>query len=107
MRDWAGPIGFVGAAASLVFWLVVPFVAGGHNLYVHAGNEVIYVVLAAMSLAGVAGALVGGGSRRLGPALMAVAIIPAIGALLIPGLLVIVATLLAMQEPEAERAQPG
>jgi hypothetical protein len=27
MRPWAGPFGFTGAAASLVFWLVVPFVA--------------------------------------------------------------------------------
>jgi hypothetical protein len=105
MRPWAGPIGFVGAAASLVFWLVVPIVAGGHDLYVHAGNEVFYVVFAAMSLVGLAGAIVAGSSTRAAPALMAIAIIPAVGALLVPGLLVIVATLLAMQAPETGGAQ--
>jgi hypothetical protein len=105
MRPWAGPIGFVGAVVSLVFWLVVPFVDGGHNLYVHAGNEVFYVVFAAMSLVGIVGALIVGGGRRAAPALMAIAIIPAVGALLVPGLLVIVAILLTMQVPEAGRAQ--
>ena len=39
MRLWAGPIGLVGAALSGLFWLVVPFVAGANNVYVHAGNE--------------------------------------------------------------------
>lgn len=29
MRPWAGPGGFIGAAASLLFWLAVPLVAGG------------------------------------------------------------------------------
>jgi hypothetical protein len=105
MRPWAGPIGFVGAAASLVFWLVVPFAAGSHNLYVHAGNEIFYVVFAAMSLVGLAGAVIAGGTTRWAPALMAIAIIPAVGALLVPGLLVIAATLLAMQAPEPGRAQ--
>jgi hypothetical protein len=106
MRPWAGPIGFVGTAASLVFWLVVPFVTGVNNAYVHAGSEVFYVVFAAMSVVGLAGAFIAGGSTRLAPALLAIAIIPAIGALLVPGLLVVIATLLALQEPETGRAQP-
>jgi hypothetical protein len=100
MRSWAGPIGFVGAAASFVFWVVVPNVAGSGNLYVHAGNEVFYALFVAMSLVGIAGALFIGGSTRLAPALLAVGVIPAVGALLVPGLLVIVAALLALQEPE-------
>jgi hypothetical protein len=105
MRPWAGPIGFVGSAASLVFWLVVPFAAGSHNLYVHTGNEIFYVVFAAMSLVGIAGAVIAGGATRWATALMAIAIIPAVGALLVPGLLVIVATLLTMQAPAPGRAQ--
>ena len=103
MRPWAGPIGFVGAAASFVFWLVVPFVANGSNPYVHAGNEAYYVVFAVLSVVGIAGALMAGSSTRLAPALLALAIVPAIGALLVPGVLVIIATLLALQVPEAGR----
>ena len=105
MRPWAGPLGFLGAAASLAFWLVVPLVAAGSNPYIHAGNEVFYVLLAVTSAVGIAGALLAGSSTRLAPALLAIAIIPGIAALLVPGLLVIVATLLALQEPEADR--PG
>jgi hypothetical protein len=105
MRPWAGPIGFVGAAASLVFWLVIPFVAGGNNLYVHSGNEAIYVVFAVLSAVGVAGALMAGGGGRLAPAMLAIAIIPAVGALLVPGLLVIVAVLLALQEVESGKSR--
>jgi hypothetical protein len=100
MRPWAGPIGFLGAAASLAFWLVVPFVAGGNNMYVHAGNEVIYIVFAALSMVGLAGAVTAARSTRLAPALLAIAIIPGIAALLVPGLLMVVAALLALQEPE-------
>lgn len=103
MRSWAGPIGALGAAASLVFWLVVPLVANGSNPYLHAGNEVFYVVFATMSFVGLAGAFISGASTRLAPALMAVAIIPAIAALLVPGVLVVIATLLALQEPESAR----
>ncbi|HSR24071.1 MAG TPA: hypothetical protein VLW53_11005 [Candidatus Eisenbacteria bacterium] len=107
MRPWAGPIGFVGTAASLAFWLVVPFVAGGNNLYVHAGNEAIYVVFAAMSVVGLAGALIAGGSSRLAPVLLGVAIIPGVAALFLPGLLVVIAMLIALQEPEAGPVRTG
>lgn len=100
MRPWAGPFGFLGAAASLVFWIVVPSVAGGHNLYLHAGNEPFYVVFAALSGIGMIGAVMAARSTRLAPLLLALAIIPGIGALLVPGLLLVMATLLAMQEPE-------
>lgn len=79
MRNWAGPIGFAGAAASLVFWLAAPF-AGG--VFAGGGYEALAIVLAAMSAAGIAGALIAGGSSRLSPALLAVAIIPAVAALL-------------------------
>jgi hypothetical protein len=99
MRQWAGPFGFIGSAASLAFWLLVPFIVGG-NFGGHAGGEGFYVALAVLSAIGVVGALMARASSRLAPALMAVAILPAIGALLIPGVLLIVATLLALQEPE-------
>lgn len=98
MRQWAGPFGFLGSVISLVFWLVVPYV-GAANLS-HTG-EAICVVFAVLSIAGLAGAALAGVSTRLAPALLALAVLPAIGALLVPGLLVMVATLLAMQEPEA------
>jgi len=71
MRQWAGPIGFLGSAASLVFWVVVPYV-GSADL--SRTGEAIGVVFA---------------------------VLPAIGALLVPGLLVSVATLLALQPVEA------
>ncbi len=99
MRPWAGPIGFLGAAASLAFWIIVPFVATGNNAYVH--NEGFYVAFAVMSAVGVAGALLTAGSTRLAPGLLAIAIVPAVAALLVPGAFVIVATLLALEVPEA------
>src|SRR5262245_18885081 len=105
MRPWAGPISFLGATASRAYWLAVPFVASGDNPYVHAGNEAFFVVFAVLSLAGMAGAAMAGTSARLAPALLAVAIVPSIGALLLPGLLVIVATLLALEAPEPGGSQ--
>ncbi len=99
MRIWAGPIGFIGAAASLVFWIVVPFVAGG-GVFANTGNEAVAIVFAIMSAVGIAGAVIAGASSRLAPALLAVAIIPGIAALLVPGLLIVVAALLALGEPE-------
>jgi hypothetical protein len=102
MRVWAGPIGFIGAAVSLVFWLVIPFVAGG-AVFASGGNQAVAVVFAVLSLAGVAGALIAGGSTRLAPALLAAAIVPGIAALLVPGLLIAVAALVALQEPERQR----
>ena len=98
MRQWAGPIGFLGSAASLVFWVVVPYV-GSADL--SRTGEAIGVVFAVLSAAGLAGAAMAGASSRLAPALLALAILPAIGALLVPGLLVSVATLLALQPVEA------
>jgi len=98
MRQWAGPIGFVGSAASLVFWLVVPYV-GSADL--SRTSEAICVAFAVLSAIGLVGAAMAGASSRLAPALLALAIIPAIGALLIPGVLVIVATLVALQELDA------
>ena len=103
MRPWAGPIGFLGAAASLVFWIVVPNVASGQNLYLHPGNEGFYVAFVVLSGIGIIGAMMAAGSSRLAPLLLALAIIPAIGAWLVPGLLLVIATLLAAQEPEAAR----
>jgi hypothetical protein len=100
MRPLAGPLAFVGSAASLVFWLVIPFVAVGNNIYVHAGNEPFYLAFAFMSVAGIVGALMAVKSTRWAPLLMGVAIIPGIGALFVPGLLLVIATLLALQEPE-------
>jgi len=100
MRPLAGPLGFVGSAASLVFWLVIPFVTAGNNIYVHAGSEPFYLVFALMSVAGIVGALIVARSTRWAPLLMGLAIVPGIGALFVPGLLLVVATLLALQQPE-------
>ena len=57
-------------------------------------------MFAALSLTGVAGALMAPRSTRLAPALMAIAIIPGIAALLLPGLMLTVAVLLALDDPE-------
>jgi hypothetical protein len=97
MRPWAGPIGFIGAAASLVFWLAVPFQGG---IFAESAATTIAIVFAVMSATGVAGALIAGASTRLAPALLAVAIVPGIAALFVPGLLIVLATLLALDEPE-------
>jgi len=97
MRPWAGPIGFIGAAASFVFWLVVPLQGG---VFAESAAATIAIVFAVMSAAGVAGALIAAASTRLAPALLAVAIIPGIAALLVPGLLIVLATLLALDVPE-------
>ena len=108
MRQWAGPIGFVGSAASLVFWLVVPYVGAGADL--SRTGEALCVVFAVLSAAGLVGAAMAGTSSRLAPALLALAIVPAIGALLVPGVLVSVATLLALrplEAPAAARRQVG
>ncbi len=100
MRPWAGPFGFSGAAASMVFWLVVPHVAAGNNVYIHSGNEPIYGVFVALSAAGLAGALITPRSTRLAPLLLTLAIIPGIGALFVPGILVLIAMLLALKDLE-------
>jgi hypothetical protein len=98
MRQWSGPLGFLGSAASLVFWLVVPLVGGGS---LSQTGEAFCVVFVVLSAAGLAGAAMAGVSTRLAPGLMALAIVPAVGALLVPGVLVIIATLVALQELEA------
>ena len=102
MRDWAGPIGFLGAALSLLFWLLVPSIVST-GTYVHAGQEPLYAVLVVVSLGGIVGAVLARTSTRLAPLLMGLAAIPAIGALLIPGVLLAIATLAALQEPEGDR----
>ena len=103
MRPWVGPIGFLGAMASLVFWIVIPNVAGGHNVYLHAGNEGFYLAFAVLSGIGMIGAVMAAGSSRLAPLLLALAIVPGIGAWLVPGLLLVIAALIAAQEPAAAR----
>jgi hypothetical protein len=103
MRPWAGPIGFLGATASLIFWIVVPSVATGHNLYMHAGNELFYAVFAILSGVGIVGAVMVARGTRLAPLLLALAIIPGVGALFVPGLMLVIATLLALEKPQPAR----
>lgn len=98
MRQWAGPIGFLGSAASLVFWAVVPYVGGAE---LSRTGATLCVVFAVLSATGLVGAAMAGASTRLAPALLALAIVPAVGALLVPGVLVVIAALLALQELEA------
>ena len=102
MRAWAGPIGFIAATASLVFWLVVPHVDSGNNVYIHAGNEPIYLAYVALSAAGMLGALIAAVSTRWAALLLALAIIPGIGALLVPGVLLVIVTLAVLQDPEPD-----
>jgi len=97
MRSWAGPIGFIGSAASVVFWLVIPFQGG---VFAGSGGVTVAIVFAVMSAVGVAGALIASTSTRLAPALLAVAIVPGVAALFVPGLLIVFATLLALDDPE-------
>jgi hypothetical protein len=99
VREWAGPLGFLGSLMALVFWVVVPIFTT-HTTAVHAGQEGFYLVFIVLAIAGLIGAAIAGGSNRLAPLLMGLAIIPGIAALLLPGLVLIVATLLALGETE-------
>jgi hypothetical protein len=106
MRDWAGPLGFLGGLLAFVFWLVVPFFTT-HTTAVHIGQEGYYIAFMVLAAAGMVGAVLAGGSSRLAPLLMGLAVIPGIAALLLPGLLLIAAALLALQEPGAGRTRPA
>jgi hypothetical protein len=101
MRSWAPVLGIVGGGLSAVFWTLVPLSGSPSNIYMHSGLEPLYIVFVVLSLGGVVGGIVAGQSTRLSPFLMALAVIPAIGALFVPGFLLAVATLLALQAPFA------
>jgi hypothetical protein len=103
MRSLAVPFGFLGSAVSLIFWVVLPFVPAAGSTYIHTGNELFYLVFGGLSVAGVVGSLLAAGSSRWAPRLLALAIVPGIAAVFIPGLLLVVATLLSLQEPELRR----
>ncbi len=104
MREWAGPIGFVGAALSFLFWLVVPLTIARGTLF-PPGQEPLYAAFVVLSLAGIAGALLARSSGRLAPVLLGLAVIPGIGALFIPGVLLLIAALLTLDTREVGR--PG
>lgn len=69
----------------------------------HAGNEVFYAVFAVLSGGAIVGAVMAARSTRLAPLLLALAIIPGVGALFVPGLMLVIATLLALEQPQAAR----
>ena len=106
MRGLAVPLGFLGAAASLVFWAVLPFLPFAGSSYVHAGNELFYVTFAVLSAIGIVGSLLAAANNRWSPLLLGLAIIPGIGALLVPGLMLVFATLLALDETVPSAARP-
>ncbi|TME19362.1 MAG: hypothetical protein E6I70_01525 [Chloroflexi bacterium] len=98
MRNWAATFGLVGGVLSTAFWAWVPF-SHSNNIYTQPGLEPLYVAFIIMSIGGVLGALIAGVSDRWSPLLMGIAVIPALGAVFVPGLLLAIATLLAVHEP--------
>lgn len=105
MREWARPIGFIGSALTLVFWLVVP--ATTFNTYLHPGQEPIYVVFVVLALCGIVGAFLVRSHGTWAAALMAVAAIPGVTALIVPGLLLLVAALMSLQQSEPASEPPA
>ncbi|TMC12697.1 MAG: hypothetical protein E6J29_07970 [Chloroflexi bacterium] len=99
MRSWAPALGVVGGGLSAAFWTLVPFSGSTSNIYMHSGMQPLYIAFVVLSLAGLIGGLVAGQSTRLAPALMALAVIPAVGAWFLPGFLLVIAALLALGEP--------
>jgi len=103
MRNWAGPFGFLGGLLSLGFWLAAPELSST-STYLHSGMEGFYAVLVIVSLGGIIGSLLAGARPRFAALLMGIAVAPAVGAFLLPGLLLLIATLLVLQQPGP---QPG
>jgi hypothetical protein len=106
MRNLAGPLGFAGAALSLVFWTVVPLTGIGGSTYLHSGQEAIIAALVVLSVAGIAGALLSRVTPVFAALLMGLAMIPGLAALAVPGVLLFVAALFALAEPEPQRRTP-
>jgi hypothetical protein len=97
-------LGFVGAALSLAFWVITPLAMS--NSYIH-GQEGVDAVLVALSF----GALVGAFLVRQHPGwaalLFALAVVPGLGAALLPGVLLAIATLTALQPADAGAEAPA
>jgi hypothetical protein len=74
-----------------------------HESYFNAGLEPLYVSFVVLSLAGLLGGLMAGRSTRVAPLLMALAVIPGVGALFLPGLVLTVGALLAITPITDER----
>src|SRR5438067_13825954 len=100
MRSLAAPLGFLGSAASLAFWSILPFLPFAGSTYVHAGNEPFYMVFAALSVVGILGSILLATAKTWATLFLGLAILPATGALFLPGMMLIVAVLLALSEPE-------
>ena len=92
MRIFAVLFGLAGMILSLAFWIIV---ATTHSIYAHPGLDVIPVAMFLLLLGGAVGSVLVAFRVSWAPALMAVAVIPASAAYLIPGLIVMAAALAA------------
>ena len=107
MRALGGVLGLAGAGLSLLFWVVVPATGIGGGSYMPAGQEAIVPIFAALSAAGVLGSFLGRTHPVAAAWLMAVALIPATGALAIPGVMVLLAILMVLSDPAATTGHPA
>jgi hypothetical protein len=103
MRAWAGAIGFTASAASFLLWTFARFGSGPYGAF---GAETVVGVLAVLSIVGIVGALLAGKAPRLSAAFMAIAAIPGLAALAVPGFLLVIAVLMELSTLEPRVTYP-
>ena len=92
MRGFATVSGLIGTTMGTAFWVVV---ATNHSIYAHPGLSVVPFVMFLLLLVGAVGSVLASFGARWAPAMIALAVIPASTAYLIPGLLMVAAALAA------------
>ena len=105
MRAWSGLFGFVGGVTSLAFWVIVPLTVS--NSYIHSGQEGIYGVLITLSLCALVGSMLIRVHAGWASLLMGLGVIPGVAALLVPGLLLAIAALIALESAEVGTQRLG
>lgn len=98
MQHVAGRLGFVGGALSLAFWVIVPLAVA--NTYIHSDQATMVALFILLSAAGIIGAVLSRVRPGWGAALMALGAIPGIAALIVPGVFLGVAALMALGPEE-------
>jgi hypothetical protein len=92
MRSFAALLGVTGMILSLAFWIIV---STSHSIYAHPGLSAIPIVMFLLLAVGAVGSVLVAFGVRWAPALMALAVIPASAAYLVPGLMVMTGALAA------------
>jgi hypothetical protein len=92
MRSFAAWLGLAGMILSLGFWIIV---ATSHSIYAHPGLSALPVAMFLLLVVGAVGSVLVAFGVRWAPALMALAVIPASAAYLVPGLMVMAGALAA------------